>query len=88
MLKILIQVEYVYPSSIVKPHLAAGISLYKPLYQTISLNAGINIKLMKSSFLSLNYDLDIKPISTFFLIPSQQILGHTFAIGYHYKFGK
>lgn len=87
-LKIPIQVEYVYPSSIVKPHLAAGISLYKPLYQTISLNAGINIKLMKSSFLSLNYDLDIKPISTFFLIPSQQILGHTFAMGYYYKFGK
>lgn len=87
-LKIPIQVEYVYPSEKIKPHLALGISIYKPLYQTISLNTGINVKLAKSSFVALNYDLDIKPLSTFFLIPSQQILGHTFAIGYLYKFGK
>jgi hypothetical protein len=87
-LKVPIQLEYVYPSTNIKPHLAAGISLYKPFYQTISLNTGVNIKAWTSSFITLNYDLDIKPLSVFFLIPSQQILGHTFAIGYYYKFGK
>jgi len=87
-LKVPIQVEYVYPSTNIKPHLAAGISLYSPFYQTISINTGVNIKVRSSSYISLNYDLDVKPLSVFFLVPSQQILGHTFAIGYYYKFGK
>ena len=75
--KIPIQLEYVYPKGIVRPKLAYGINLYSPFIQSVSLSAGINIKLYKSFGLGLNYDIEFIP--KFFFIPkhlfSQTILG-------------
>lgn len=87
-LKIPIQIEYLYPGPVIQPRLAAGVSIYKPLYQSLTLTAGFNVKLIKSSFLSFNYDLDVKPTTAFVLVPSNRILANTFTIGFYQKMGK
>ncbi|HOY18681.1 MAG TPA: hypothetical protein PLC89_15370 [Haliscomenobacter sp.] len=85
LLKIPIQVEYLYPGPVFRPRLAAGVSIFKPLYNSITLTAGFNVKVMKSSFLSFNYDFDVKPLTVFFLVPSNQVLGNTFSLGFYQR---
>lgn len=74
--KIPINIEYVYPKGIVKPKLAYGINLYSPFFQSVSLSAGLNIKLYKRVHLGINYEIEFTP--TFFFVPkdifSQTIL--------------
>jgi hypothetical protein len=53
-----IQLEYIYPKGIVKPKLAYGLNIYLPSNYNYSLVAGLNIKLHKSIFLTVMYDLE------------------------------
>ena len=67
MVRMPIQLEYIYPKSKIRPKVAVGVSLFgMPLppifwvYSTsISFMGGVNIILYKSINLSLNYDIDI-----------------------------
>lgn len=59
--KIPIQLEYVYPSGIIRPRLVYGINIYRPLTAgatTFSIIGGLNIKLNKSFYLTANYDFE------------------------------
>ena len=60
--KIPIHIEYVYPKGIIKPKLSYGLNFYfpkYPLYSTVSLNLGANIKLLNSLYLSLTSDIEL-----------------------------
>lgn len=67
--KIPIQIEYVYPKFIISPKFAFGINVYNPFYQSVSLMGGLNIKLHKSVYLGINYDIDFIPTERFPLFP-------------------
>lgn len=56
--KIPIQLEYNYPKGMIRPKAAFGFDIYSPFNQTLSAMAGADIKLTKSIFLSLNYNID------------------------------
>lgn len=80
LLKIPVQVEYVYPKGVVKPKIALGINVYKPLYQSVALMGGINIKVRKSVYCSINYDIDFNPNDKFPLAP-KTILSQSVSAG-------
>jgi hypothetical protein len=56
--KIPIQLEYIYPRGILRPKAALGINIYNPTSFSYSMMGGVNIKLVKSLDLSINYDID------------------------------
>lgn len=76
--KIPIQIEYIYPTGIIRPIAAYGINIYNPGFTTIAASCGVNIKLDKPVYLGLSYDIDFNPRLNFQLIPksvfSQSIL--------------
>ena len=76
--KIPISIEYVYPKGIVQPKLAYGINLYSPFFQSVSLSTGINIKLYKSVYLGITYEIEFIP--TFFFVP-KEIFSQTILTG-------
>ena len=63
-LNIPVQIEYIYPKGILRPKFAVGANLYKALganrgfSMSIGCMAGLNVKIYKSCFLSVNYELD------------------------------
>ena len=79
-----IQIEYIYPTGIVRPKVALGINLYKPFYQSPALMGGVNIKLHKSVFLSIDYDIDFNPNMNFPLLP-HDLLSQSFLAGIFIK---
>jgi hypothetical protein len=66
-----IQIEYIYPKGIIRPKLAVGVNLYKPFLQTSSFMGGVNIKLLKSLYLAIDYDIDFITIENVPLIPAK-----------------
>lgn len=78
--KIPIQFEYIYPKGIVRPKMAIGINLYSPYFLSVALMGGINIKLHKSVYFSINYDIDFNPNEKFPLLP-QSLLSQSFLTG-------
>jgi hypothetical protein len=53
-----LQLEYIYPKGIVRPKFAYGINIYAPYDLTYSLMGGLNIKLQKSIYLTVMYQLE------------------------------
>lgn len=88
LVKIPIQLEYIYPGAVIQPRLALGVGIFKPLYQSIMVTTGLNVKLKESIFFSFNYDLDIKPLTVLFIAPSNRVLANTLTVGLVKKFGK
>lgn len=82
--KIPLQIEYIYPKGIVKPVLAFGINIYRPFYQSVAFMGGLKIKLNKSLFLGLNYDIDFNPNDDFPLLP-KSILSQSLSTGIIFK---
>jgi hypothetical protein len=76
--KIPIQFEYIYPKNIIRPKFAFGINIYSPFYQSCAFMGGVNIKMHRSVYLAINYDIDFNPAENFALFPksilSQSIL--------------
>lgn len=66
-----IQIEYIYPKGFICPKVAFGINLYKPFLQTTSFMGGVNIKLLKSLYLVIDYDIDFIPFENVALIPNK-----------------
>jgi hypothetical protein len=88
LVKIPVQLEYMYPGAVVQPRLALGLGFFKPLYQSIMVTTGVNVKLKKSTFFTFNYDLDMKPLTVLFIVPSNRILANTLTVGLVKKLGK
>lgn len=82
-LKIPIQLEYIYPKGLIRPKFAYGIDLYAPFFYTNGVMAGFNITLNKTSRLSFNYTLDLIP-SKFPIIPTTQSFSQTLLAGIYF----
>lgn len=83
--KIPLQLEYICPKNTIRPKAAIGIFMYKPFGQTIAVMAGVNIKMYKKFFLSLDYDIEISPSDNIPVIPKRMI-AQSFLAGMYYKF--
>lgn len=81
--KIPVQVEYIYPRGIICPKFAYGITFYNPYYQTVSMMGGFNIRLEKSVYCNLNYDIDFVPGS--FQFYPDKMYSQSFLIGIQIK---
>jgi len=72
------QIEYIFPMRNIKPKIAVGVNIYKPFIQTFALTGGVDIKLHKSLYLSVNYNIDFATDEKSPIIPqsifSQSIL--------------
>jgi hypothetical protein len=82
--KIPIQLEYISPKGKVRPKAAFGINLYKPMHQSVALMVGMNMKLSKSIFWSIDYDIDFTPTSQFPFIPDK-LLSNNLSTGIYFK---
>ncbi len=69
--KLPIQIEYIYPKSIIRPKIAMGINLYKPFNQSVGFMGGVVIRLHKNVFLSVNCDMDFIPSEKIPLMPNK-----------------
>jgi hypothetical protein len=69
LIKIPFQIEYLYPRWVVRPKAAFGVNIYYPFYQTVAFTGGLNIKVYKALFVSLNCDFDFAPNENFALLP-------------------
>jgi len=67
--KLPLQIEYIYPKSIIRPKIAMGINLYKPFNQSVGFMGGVNIRLHKRAMLSINCDVDFIPKEQIPIIP-------------------
>ena len=70
--KIPLQIEYVYPESVIRPKLSIGFNLFNPFYQSVGLMGGLNIRLHKVAYLSINCDIDFTPSEKFAFIPDSR----------------
>jgi hypothetical protein len=71
--KIPLQIEYIYPKGAVRPTLAYGINVYRPIGVTVGLMVGLAIKLDKNMSLGLNYDIEFNPNSVLPILPTQMV---------------
>jgi len=83
--KIPIQFEYKYPKGIIRPVMALGINLYDVMYSSLALSGGLNIKLYKSVYLDINYDIDFVPDDMYKALPNN-ILTQSIMSGILFKF--
>lgn len=78
------QIEYIYPKSSFRPKAAVGLNIYQTLSHSLSLMGGLNIKLSKNTFLSLNYDIDFIPHKNMAIIPTE-LLSQNISMGIYLK---
>jgi len=82
--KIPLQVEYQYPSGIVRPKLSFGVNLYSPFYQSAAFGGGVNIKMFKSLFLVIDVETDFRTAQ--FPLWPKQLLSYSLLTGLYYSF--
>lgn len=70
-LKIPVQLEYIYPGKIMKPKIAYGFNFYQPAYISVGIMAGLNVKLSKNISLTLHADIDFIPNEYIGMIPDK-----------------
>lgn len=70
-LKIPVQLEYIYPGKIMKPKIAYGFNFYQPAYISVGIMAGFNIELSKNMSLTLQADVDFIPNEYIGMIPDK-----------------
>lgn len=68
--KIPIQLEYISPKGKIKPKFAYGFNIHTPFFVSVGIMGGINIKLNKSIYMCINYDIDFNPFDKLPFIPS------------------
>lgn len=89
LIQIPIQVEYVLPFKVIQPKLGFGVTLYPAdvntmsFYPITSAMLGVNIKLNKKYFISVNYDVDF---ITDYFINIKGFGSHTFTLGINKTF--
>jgi hypothetical protein len=79
------QFEYIYPRGRVRPVMAYGVNLYRPVYQSVAFMGGLNIKLTEMSYLGLYFDADFMPFTHIPLLP-KKLLTHSILAGFIIKF--
>ena len=82
--KIPLQLEYIYPKGTIRPLIAFGLDFYKPNYHALALNAGVNIKIDKSSCWTIMYGIDFNPNADIQILP-KNILSQTISTGIVFK---
>lgn len=84
-----LQIEYIYPKWVVKPTLAAGITLLgvsvSPLAPSYSVGVKIAPKKNSKYVISLNYEIEVSPWKHTFL-PSNQLVSYCISAGLNYTF--
>ncbi len=88
--KIPFQFEYIFPKGIIRPrityglnyYLRNGLDYYMPMYQTVSFDIGVNIKLSESLFLSATTDIEFNPQV---LIVPKNLLSYSLKLGFFYS---
>ncbi len=70
--KIPLQLEYIYPKSIIRPKFSVGLNFFQPFHQTVGLMSGVNIKLHKLVYLSISCEMDFSPNEKIFLVPESR----------------
>ncbi|MGB3468862.1 MAG: hypothetical protein WBA74_26495, partial [Cyclobacteriaceae bacterium] len=76
--KIPLQIEYISPKGILRPRIAYGLNFYSLLYQTVSFNAGVNIQLSDTYYISATTDIEYT--STLLAFPNT-IFSYSMKIG-------
>lgn len=84
LIKCPLQLEYQYPSGIVRPKIAMGINLYSPFFQSVAFGGGVNIRLHRSLFLAVDSDIDFIP-GRFPLWPTR-LFSYSVLSGLYYSF--
>ena len=82
--KIPLQFEYIYPKGKIRPRTSFGINIYNSFYQTLAFMGGVNIRLVKSTFLSLNYDIDFERSDNFAFLP-HSLFSQNVSCGVYFK---
>lgn len=92
--KIPFQVQYIYPGRIVQPKAGIGVTVfwynedkYSVMFNTLSCNTGVNIRLYKSLFLSTTVNMEFTPILAVIAndMTIDWVCGSLY-MGLHYKF--
>jgi len=71
--KVPIQIEYIYPKSIIRPRISYGLNMYYPFYHSVSFNIGTNIKISKSIFIGITSDIEFNALIPFIILPSDML---------------
>jgi len=87
LLRVPIQVEYIYFKGIIRPKFALGADAFFPFALSFSAMLGINIKITKSVFASFNYDFGSLPPEVFPIYPKRNTF-HSFTAGLYFNFKK
>lgn len=80
-----LQIEYIYgKDTLIKPKIAGGVKILLPeFFWGYALMAGVNVRLSKSVYWSINYDIDFDNGSSF--LP-KRVFSHSFTTGVFYSF--
>lgn len=77
LLKVPIYLVYLFhKDTFIRPKLGVGINIYKPFFASIGPMGGVNIKLKKSIYWSLTYDIDFEAE-----FPPQKLFSQSFSTG-------
>jgi hypothetical protein len=82
--KIPIQIEYIYPKSIIRPKVALGINIYRSLNHSVAMMGGFDIRISKSINGSINYEIEFTPNEQI-PIASRSLLAQSISTGIYIK---
>ncbi|MEM1137805.1 MAG: hypothetical protein AAGI07_18345, partial [Bacteroidota bacterium] len=80
--KIPLHIEYIYPKGFLRPKASFGVNVYEPITHSLALMGGFNIRLGKSLFYTVNYDIDFEPNE--FLIFPKKMFSHSVLTGFNF----
>ena len=81
--KIPLQMEYIIQKGTFQPRIGYGLNFYYPIFSTVSITPGLDIKISKRMAVTLNSDVEFVPM--LFIIP-QTFMGVTLSAGISYAF--
>ena len=81
--KVPLQMEYIIQKGTFQPRIGYGINLYYPIFSTVSITPGLDIKLSKKIAVTINSDIEFVPM--LFIVP-QIYMGVTLSAGISYAF--
>lgn len=84
--KIPLQLEYIYPNSIIKPKLAIGKNIYLQYFERVTaLTGGVNIALHEKIFVNIDVDIDFYPKPGILKFPDK-VLSKSISTGIQFRF--
>lgn len=90
--KIPLQLQYLYPSGIIRPKISIGMNLYTvnlkmyTVYHTTSLNAGLNFHIYRNISICTNFNSEYTPLTHAILHKTNfEMLVYSFSLGMYFK---